>query len=163
MERAIVEAAVRVYRLHRAIHDPRSGQGAERFGGRWNHPGVAIVYTAEARSLAVLECVVHMSELPDDYMITVITLPAGIALQMLPPSDLPAGWDAAVTTAATRDLGVKWAIECGEAILRVPSVVIAEEHNYLLNPSHPEFQKIEFSMPVPFRFDSRLRPPARRS
>jgi hypothetical protein len=57
----IVEAAVRVYRLHRAIHDPRSGHGAERFGGRWNHPGVAIVYTAEARSLPVLECVVHTS------------------------------------------------------------------------------------------------------
>jgi len=142
----------------RFLDTAMSGEGARIAGGRWNTPGLPVVYAASSLSLATLEIMVHLEErevfhrlfswfrieFPEDLIES-----AGLA-------SLPHGWLADETNAAARSVGDAWLRNATSAILAVPSAVTIGETNYLLNPAHPAFQKIRISRPQPFRPDPRL-------
>ena len=146
---------MRFWRLARRGFSALDGYGAHLYGGRWNHPGLAVLYCAEHLSLAVLEVLVHLEvdpeEFPDDYVKVPIDLPRSIKLDRIGslPNDLE----------ETRDLGSQWFRSAKTVGLLVPSVVVHEEHNLLLNPEHRDFLRLNIQEAQPFRFDPRLSPP----
>lgn len=146
---------IEVYRLHSSRYPAMNGEGAAIYGGRWNRKGFEVIYTSESRSLAILEILVHYAVLPKDFLLTPIRIPNHVATLSLPDSALPVGWNQASPIAATEDLAMQFYPNA--AVLRVPSAIVTEESNYVLNPAHPDFRHIEFLAPEPFRFDPRLK------
>lgn len=137
------------------------GEGARIFGGRWNSPGTAMVYTACSKSLAALEMLVHLPSytLIELFVCIPVTFDSRLVLS-LDRSSLPTGWQAEPAPSASRSLGDVWIRTNPSAVLEVPSAVIPSEVNYLLNPAHADFKKIEIGSPEHFQFDPRLRKPA---
>ena len=133
-----------------------TGEGARLFGGRWNSPGVAVVYTAESQALAALEMVAHLesAELLEYYV--AIEVRGEVPFERLEPAGLPRRWRAFPAPAKLAAIGDAWAAARRSVGLRVPSALIPEEHNFLLNPAHPDFTRLAIGKPVPFRFDRRL-------
>ncbi len=148
---------IHVYRLSSARFPVNSGTGAALYGGRWNPVGIEAIYAAASRSLAALEVLVHFAVVPLDFVLTEITIPDSLAVLSIDASTLPAAWDDLHVSLATQQIGEQWANEKRYVALSVPSSIIREERNYLLNPEHPRFGEIRFSAPVPFRFDPRLK------
>lgn len=134
-----------------------SGIGPRDFGGRWSSKGIAVVYTAESRSLAALEQLVHLIKprLLNGYVVANISFdPAHI--RRLDPATLPAGWDAPVAPPALKQYGDDW-IAAGEyPVLAVPSAIVLQEWNYLFNPAHRQFNRLAKSVPQTFAYDVRL-------
>ena len=152
---------IKAYRLHSVKYAADDFTGAAKYGGRWNKPGTAALYTAASRSLAVLEILVHYSVLPQDFQMTEVRIPdrsgifqAGVVRVWEPPRDvLPdRWWERPSFTASVGDVLLE-----NTAVLAVPSAVIHEEMNYVLNPADPEFALIEFGPSEPFHFDHRLK------
>lgn len=132
--------------------------GSKKAGGRWNSPGRAIVYASENRATAALEILVHVRRaqlLRDDYVIFQLDIPDDI-VATLKPGVLAEGWDAAIETAASTDVGDAWFDTRASVALRVPSVAIRRETNLLLNPEHSDFGKVVIRPPERFLFDKRL-------
>lgn len=133
-----------------------TGEGAARFGGRWNSRGVAVVYTSATRSLAALETLVHLNPpVLFSYKIIGIRFREEL-LEHLSSAQLPADWRAEPPVQSTMRLVDRWAREERSAVLAVPSAVIPAELNYLLNPGHRDFKKIQLGEPEDFAFDARL-------
>ena len=134
-----------------------SGAGARLYGGRWNSPGTPVVYTAGSISLAQLEMLVHLEseDLLRKYVLCPVMFDEALVLP-LPADDLPRNWRADPPPRKLQEIGDHW-IETGQsAVLRVPSVLVPQEANYLLNPAHPDFRKIKIGSFRSFRFDRRL-------
>lgn len=134
-----------------------SGEGARRFGGRWNSPGRSVVYTAESRALAVLEVLAGLGStrpLPA-YVLLPVRFPDDL-VEELPPSELPEGWDARPPGSASQGMGNAWLDSGRSAVLRVPSVIVPAEANYLLNPAHEAFRQIVVGVAEDFTVDPRL-------
>jgi RES domain-containing protein len=150
---------MRVYRLIRArwVGQALTGEGARRYGSRWNPKGVPMVYTASTLSLAALEALVHFAidTAPLDYVALTIRVPDD-AVERVAANTLPAGWNAMAAPAACQEVGSRWAAEGRSLGLAVPSVVVPSEDNILLNPRHPDFAKVALEKQEPFLFDSRL-------
>jgi len=146
-----------VYRLSSAKYPANSGAGAARFGGRWNKVGVQAIYAAESRSLAALEVLVHYEVIPRDFVVTELRIPDDMNISIVEVATLPFGWDGESISPGTQEIGDRWVIEAGSAVLSVPSSVVPNERNFVINPLHPDFGSIEFSSSVPFRFDSGLK------
>jgi len=134
-----------------------SGEGARLYGGRWNSAGVPVVYVAESQSLAVLEVLVHLDApaLLEKYVFLEADFDASLLID-LDRSSLPKNWRSDPVPEATRSIGDRWVFSGDSAVLRVPSVLVPGESNFLLNPRHPDFRKIGISRPHAFRFDPRL-------
>lgn len=134
-----------------------SGDGARIFGGRWNSRGVAVVYTAQSVALAALEMLVHLGRgaILTSYVTIPCTFPAEVVLR-LDRKRLPARWRAYPAAPELAALGDAWVKSGTSAVLEVPSVIVTSESNYLLNPAHPDFERIRRSDPAPFEFDLRL-------
>ncbi len=123
--------------------------------GRWNTTATPMIYTSRHYSTAMLEKLVHGSgQLPPHQHYIEITIPNGVSYEMVTPDILPA-W-AHTTHAASRPYGAQWHHERRSAILIVPSVVARMEPNILINPEHPEFDRIEHGLHQPVWWDSRL-------
>jgi RES domain-containing protein len=135
-----------------------SGEGARLYGGRWNSAGYAAVYAAGSRALAVLEMLVHLDgpQLLNSYLLYEATF-SELLVTELPVGDLPRDWRDDPAPRSAQKIGDEWIRGGASAVLRVPSVLIPQEHNYLLNPLHAEFGKIRISGPERFAFDSRLK------
>lgn len=132
------------------------GLGSRRFGGRWNSPGISVVYTASSLSLCALENLVHLIQ-PVNMEYVSIRMEFDMSLvEVLAMADLPPDWNGAPPPPSTQAVGNKWVIESRSAVLQVPSVIIPSESNYLLNPDHPDFRKVTLFPPDPFAFDPRL-------
>src|SRR5260370_4913305 len=129
----------RIFRVCRARHARLDGEGARRAGGRWNSPGRAVVYMAESVALAVLENLVHMSrqDFPTGYVCIAATLPAGIFIEFEQELRLRAD----LRDVNAQSLGDWWLDAKASAVLEVASSIVPREHNYLLNPTHPDFSK----------------------
>jgi RES domain-containing protein len=134
-----------------------SGKGSAKYGGRWNQKGTAVVYCSESASLAQLEVLVRTQRTKDLalYVLIEARVPEEL-IETLRREDLPDDWNALPESNATREMGTKWATEKRSAVLAVPSVVIPSELNFLLNPEHPDFSKIEIGTPKPVGWDPRL-------
>lgn len=134
------------------------GEGARQHGGRWNHPGTPAVYAASHLSLAALELFVHVDPdtLPDDLVAVPACLPEALEIEELPPSELPANWRAYPAPEAIQEIGDAWLRSLAAPALLVPSAVLPQENNLLLNPQHPDVRRIEIGRPEPFGFDPRM-------
>lgn len=132
-----------------------SGEGARLFGGRWNRIGTPVVYLAEHRSLAVLEVITQALDAEDaaDLLIASATFSES-DIETLDP--LPDGWNAHPPTDSTVDVGTRWAVSRRSLFLRVPSVVLPAERNYLLNPRHPDIERVTLGVPEALGLDPRL-------
>lgn len=154
---------MQVFRIARANRRyDLSGYGAFLVGGRWNLPGRALLYTAESRALAALEVLVHLpaGDLPTDMFLLTLDVPDELSRAALGPADLPPDWQRLTQPQPTAALGHAWLQAGHTLVLRVPSVLVAQEHNLLLNPAHPEFAQVRLAAePEPFFFDERLRRP----
>ena len=151
---------MRVWRLCKAEHAATafSGDGAVLYAGRWHHAGTRVVYTAESRSLAVLEQLVHLSRnrLPPHFVCFAVDVPDDLDVLVVSPADLPEDWRRQPGPPALRDLGTKWAESLASACLAVPSAVVPGERNVLLNPAHPDFARLAIGAAEPFVLDERL-------
>jgi RES domain-containing protein len=134
-----------------------TGEGARLYGGRWNSPGVPLVYTAQSRSLAVLEMLVHLdsADLLKRYVLFEIRFDDSI-VNSVSPAQLPRNWRTAQSRATLRAIGDQWVANGDSAVLRVPSALVAEENNFLLSPRHKDFRAVDIGKPVSFSFDPRL-------
>lgn len=138
-----------VYRMHRAARAASDYTGALLAGGRWNPIGTPVLYAAEHLSLACLEVLVHLDkgQLPRNYVWSSAEL-SGV------PEVLNIG-DLRSVRSCQAD-GGRWLRDGRQLAVRVPSVVIAQEYNILLNPAHPLYGSMVWSLPQPFYFDPRL-------
>lgn len=135
------------------------GEGAFRYGGRWNSRGHRAVYASGSLALALLEILVHVD--PAGPLPELLAFPIQLPMPLIepgPPSELKhLGERLPWHIGTTRRIGDTW-IQAGRMpALRVPSSVVPIEHNYLLNPEHREFHRIRIGQPEPFLFDPRLR------
>jgi len=128
------------------------------YGGRWNTKGTRMVYCASHLSLGCLEILVHadLRHLPNNLLAFAIDIPDGTPLKVLNAATLPAGWDQVPGPERLKEIGAAWAAGKTEAILVVPSAIIPEEQNYLINPDHPDAARLVVNPGRPFHFDSRL-------
>ena len=133
-----------------------SGEGARLYGGRWNHKGVPLVYTAETQSLAMLEMLVQDEPLRARYVIIEARIPASVRIERLSAADLPTQWRELRAREEHRAIGSAWVQKQTAAVLAVPSAVISAELNYLLNPLHPDIRRISIGKPQRFETDLRL-------
>jgi RES domain-containing protein len=133
------------------------GTGAARTGNRWNEVGTKIAYASGSLSLAALELLVHVDavDVPDDLVAVSATLPKGTKVGVL-KRPLPADWRVMPAPASTAARGSRWARRGKTLVLKVPSVIVPNEFNYLVNPLHPDFGAIVVAKPRPFTFDPRL-------
>lgn len=151
--------SVRVWRIVKAKHAaaPFSGEGAKAAGGRWNSPGMAVVYTSGSASLAMLEMLVHLEsqDLLKQYVLLEATFDEALVTS-LDPNDLPRSWRRSPPFPDVQQAGDTWLAEKRSAVLRVPSVVVPTEWNYLLDPTHADFDRIAIGPKQPVLFDPRL-------
>ena len=126
------------------IHPRSVRDGSRLYGGRWNHKGIGIVYTAESRALATVEYLVHvpLSLVPRDLSMATLHIPDGITSKTLATGDLPANWRDYPAPPALADLGMQWALSRETLLLRVPSAVVEQEWNVLINPLHPDISHV---------------------
>lgn len=137
----------------------RLGSGARSFGGRWNSPGVAVIYAGMTPEIAALEKLVHTGDmLPADLVLTRLDLPDDEGLyRHCGLAQMPPGWDALPASASAIEFGNAFVTAGGYLGMIVPSVVMPEAKNIILNPNHPAFANVEMTIVRPFEFDSRLR------
>lgn len=141
--------------------DDLSGTGAKITGGRWNREGNAMVYTASSRALACLETIVHLGAggLPLNRYLVQISIPAAIwrGRQCLNEKDAPVGWDALPPGLASLDFGDRWLSSKATCVLEVPSSIVSEESNILINPDHPDASMIKSKKIRKWVYDARFR------
>lgn len=149
---------MQVYRITTVPHvgNAFSGEGARLYGGRWNPKGLPLVYAAATRSLALLEMLVQDQPLRAHYTLIPAELPANISRETLTPGDLPRAWRSVSTRPQLQALGRAWLERNESAVLVVPSVVLPQESNYLLNPRHADFARIAVLAAETLDTDSRL-------
>lgn len=134
-----------------------TGEGARLYGGRWNTAGTAIIYTAQSQALAALEMLVHLDSpaMLQKYLLIEASFDDSFVAD-LDRASLPKNWRADPPPIEVQVLGDDWAAGKASAVLRVPSVIVPGESNFLLNPGHPDFRKVRIGKPVVFEFDRRL-------
>ncbi|MEZ5627446.1 MAG: RES domain-containing protein [Rhodocyclaceae bacterium] len=134
-----------------------SGEGARLYGGRWNRKGVPMIYTAASQSLAMLEILVQDEPLRARYVMIPATLPKRFKIEQIELAELPEQWNDPINRGHLQALGSDWVARGSSAVLAVPSAVIPAERNYLINPRHPDFARIDIGPPQDFVTDLRLR------
>ncbi|CAA9236990.1 MAG: hypothetical protein AVDCRST_MAG27-1344 [uncultured Craurococcus sp.] len=140
--------------------DDLSGAGAKQTGGRWNERGLPLLYASESRALACLETVVHLNAggLPLNRYLVEIAIPDPLwaAAQRETPASLPVGWDAEPAGRASIAFGTQWLRAGRSALLVLPSVIVPEERNILVNPQHPASRGIAARKVRRWLYDARL-------
>jgi RES domain-containing protein len=133
-----------------------SGFGASLKGQRWNRRGTSLLYTASYRSLALLEVVVHLPVFPEEeYAIATLDVPTE-SITALAINQLPNQWSRYLQPGALAYLTDEWLTQEKYLAFRVPSAIVEQEYNYLLNPLHPNYNEIKIKHIEAFRFDDRL-------
>ena len=150
---------IRAWRIVKTRYsaDAFSGEGARLYGGRWNSPGVTMVYTAGSKSLATLELLVHLdntsvlpsfSNCPVDFDDSLV--------ESIDSATLPRDWRQSPSPISLQAVGDDWISRGSSVVLRVPSAVTEGEYNYLLNPAHVDFKKLIIGRMEAFKLDPRL-------
>jgi len=152
-----------VYRIEREkyLKTTLTGIGASISKGfRWNSINTKLVYTAESRALAMLEVSVHLDlseDLPTDRYFVEIEIPDKIIIQEVKIEDLPEDWNYKPPTLTTQTIGDDFVTQNESAVLKVPSSIVPQEYNYLINPDHPDAMKIKVIKKISLNFDPRLK------
>jgi RES domain-containing protein len=148
---------VRVWRVVPAGHQAFDGEGTRRFGSRWVPKGLPAIYTSATLSLAALELFVHTDPdlAPSDLLAIPADIPDDLVVHELALPDLPLTWREIPAPAELQELGRSWIVQ-RKAALSVPSAVVPTERNYLLNPAHAAFQRIQIGEAHGFSFDPRM-------
>lgn len=136
-----------------------SGNGARLYGGRWNSEGLFAVYTSSSRSLALLETLAHTpAKILQEriYILVTLSVPDAIKTEESDREKLTAGWDAPDTRPLTKKMGDKFLRNKSGLLLIVPSVLMPEENNYILNPLHPDIKKVKLVNKRRIYFDNRV-------
>ncbi len=144
---------LKLFRLGSQDHPTWDGAGAARHGGRWNPPGVAVIYASGSQSLAMLERLVQRRNLGRTILVEA-SVPAGLEIEdwlERPPEN----WRALASPEAVV-AGSAWLAARRTALLRVPSALVPREANYLVNPAHPDAGRIAVGTPEPLTWDLRL-------
>ena len=150
---------IETWRLVKARHADSafSGEGARLYGGRWGSVGTALVYTAQSLALAELEILVN---LPTEKLLeTYVAFRLGFDeafVETLPLEELPAAWRRDPAPQSVKNIGDRWTREARSLALKVPSAVVPSESNYLINPNHPDFERLEITGPMDPLIDPRL-------
>ena len=146
-----------VYRITLARY--ADGLFASGNAARWNSKDVKVIYAAGSRALACLENVVHRTSrgLQEQFRTLLISIPDTLKIADIDRKNLIPDWHDFSNMPYTQALGDEWIKNEASAVLRVPSVIIPEEHNYLLNPAHKDFRKIKYLGNEPFQFDGRIK------
>jgi RES domain-containing protein len=155
-----VITAWRIAKARYAAH-AFDGEGARRYGGRWNSIGTPMVYTSDYLATAVLELIVNMldySAVFKTYSCIAVEIPSRLITE-LDPEKLPANWQDNPPPASTRELGDSWIRNRASAVLKAPSAILPQHASYLINPYHPDFSIIKIDAPRPFKFDPRFNKP----
>ena len=139
-------------------HQAFSGEGAKRFGGRWNPRGYAVVYTAETLSLTILELIVHLETYDDiEAYVSIPVQFEPMQVMEVPVQDLPSNWHSLPLSIESQNLGKRWLDKMESLVLKVPSSVVRPERNYLINPLHPEFEDLSIGSPQLINIDPRIK------
>lgn len=135
------------------------GEGARRYGGRWNSPGRNVVYAAQSRALALLEMLAGLRSVKPvaSYVLVPVSFPDSV-LDSLIAEDLPDDWRNSPPSSSIQRIGDLWLDGAQQAVLQVPSVIVPEEYNFLINPAHPDFAAFRIGEPEIILFDPRLLP-----
>jgi RES domain-containing protein len=147
---------MRLWRI--SNHASLSGDGGLHASGRWHSRGRRVVYLADHPASALIEVMVHLEidaeDLPSHYQLLGIEVPDDAAITALGENELPADWREHI--ALTRARGDDWLRTGANALLRVPSAIVPEPANYLLNPAHPDVARIGIASALRAAFDPRL-------
>lgn len=139
--------------------DDLTGNGSRLFGGRWNSEGIFAVYASYSRSLALLETLAHTPAKmlgTKNYQLITLRVPDIITIEEISFINLPVGWDAPDTRLYTQKLGDKFFQNNSRLMLAVPSVLMHEETNYVLNPLHTDMKKVKIVNKRKVYFDKRF-------
>lgn len=149
--------------LYRIAHErfvaDLSGTGARLYGGRWNSEGQAAVYTASSRALALLETLVHTPLhllQHQKFVLVTLKIPEPATIEKIDRANLPTGWNLWDYKQHTQRIGDGFLNTRKKLLLQVPSVLVPEEVNYVLNPAHPAMQQVRVLHQRPMSWDSRL-------
>lgn len=149
---------LRLWRITTGPHPIWSGEGARRFGQRWNPPGLPAIYAGTSFALCLIEILVHANRRtpPSAARYVEATIPAGLSRESFPAADHP-GWNDPHDTSIAQAYGRSWLRERRSALLLVPSVVTGGlDTNVVVNPDHPDATLIEVGHEAPVRLDPRL-------
>jgi len=136
-----------------------SGNGSRIFGGRWNSEGHYALYTSVNRSLALLETLAHAPAKffrVKKYVLVTVFVPDKASLKFIEEKDLPGNWDALDVQHMTQKIGDNFLQEQKSLLLRVPSVLMPEEFNYIINPRHSSMKQVRVIRQREIRFNDRL-------
>ena len=135
-----------------------TGKGAELSGGRWNSKGTPLIYTCESRALCTTEIAVHtqLGIIPSDFELITLSFPGNTKICELTVSSLPDDWKSFPHSHSTQIIGDNFVSENKFLILKVPSVVVPGEYNFLINPNHKDIKLVQIVSIEPFDFDERL-------
>ena len=151
-----ISADTRDYEAH-----DLSGTGAKISGGQWNRPGLPVVYASCSIALAVLETMAHLAagSLPLNRFLVRIDVPDDLwaTREQLSEHSAAVGWSAEPAGKVSLDLGDQWLRGQASVLLQVPSVIVPEERNVLINPLHPGAARIQSSKIRLFQYDARTR------
>ncbi len=140
----------------RFVDQAFSGEGARLYGGRWNRVGQSVIYTAESRSLALLEMLVQDEPLRARYVLVPAHLPETVSMETLDNNVLPRDWRTHAGREALQSLGGEWLRQSRSCVLAVPSAVVPAELDFLINPLHADFKRISVGKPESLETDMRL-------
>lgn len=146
-----------IYRLTNGDHiKDLSGTGSKLYGGRWNSIGLNAIYTTENISLAILEILVHVKKYkcPLDYYLLTISIPDSIKQVTINQEKMKKNWKD--DPAYSQFMGDEFLKTKQSLVLKVPSAIVEQENNFILNPSHADATKIKIISTRLFEFDKRL-------
>lgn len=146
----------------RTVEEMLPGEGALRFGGRWNHPGRPAVYLGSSLALASMELLVHLktADVLGTYRKMPVYIPERLVMHIR-EEELPNDWSEAGLHPATQNIGDRWLEGAESAVLQVPSAVVLGETNFVVNPEHSDFRELQAGPVSEFRYDRRLAAPGR--
>ena len=148
-----------VYRLAKAkFAKDLKGEGARLYGGRWNHPGVPCIYTSASRALALLEYTVNINinDIPRALSMVTINIPDD-DIKIITKARLPGNWMDKPVPEETKNFGSALFKASGQLVIQIPSVVIPDEFNYLLNPLHKRAKEFKVVEVEDFVYDVRIK------
>ena len=135
----------------------RNCEGARKSGGHWHREGCAALYSAMTAELAVLEKFVHTEGQDESLVLVAVDVPDDPALGVdVTRDELPQGWDDLDDGGSATQFGTAFLQKRRHLYMRVPSVIVGEGVNLIINPEHPAYEEVKLSIVRPFSFDPRM-------